>query len=251
VDPDILIIDEALSVGDVRFQQKSFSRIKEFCEEGKTILFVSHDMNTITSFCDEAIILEDGIVKERGEPKGIAESYHKMMFGSNAAVSCTKRHGENSFSSGEESIKGGYGDRACEVLFAGFFDSCGNAATTFNTGDQLTFRMRVRFNKAMNMPSGGLVLRNAKGMDVFGVTSDSIGCSIGAQDAGKQLEIVISMTMRLAGGDYFATFGMAHEDGTAAHFFDNAIHIKVIGNQGLFTSSIVDLEPTFLIEELH
>src|SRR5262249_7177009 len=81
VDPDILIIDEALSVGDARFQRKSFSRIRELQRSGKTILMVSHDANAITTFCDRALLLEQGRVFESGSPSRIVKVYLKLLFG--------------------------------------------------------------------------------------------------------------------------------------------------------------------------
>ena len=80
VDPDILIIDEALSVGDARFQRKSFSRIERFKKLNKTILLVSHDVNTIAQFCDEVVLLEKGRVIMQGAPKTVLTKYHQLLF---------------------------------------------------------------------------------------------------------------------------------------------------------------------------
>ncbi|MCM2313766.1 MAG: ABC transporter ATP-binding protein [Thermoanaerobaculia bacterium] len=87
VDPDILIVDEALSVGDARFQRKSFGKIEEFRKAGRTILLVSHDINTISTFCDHAILLERGEVIDQGEPYRIGQVYYKMLFSSDSAPS--------------------------------------------------------------------------------------------------------------------------------------------------------------------
>jgi ABC-type polysaccharide/polyol phosphate transport system ATPase subunit len=87
VDPDILIVDEALSVGDARFQRKSFGKIEEFRNAGRTILLVSHDTNTISTFCNHAILLENGKVFEQGEPQHISKVYYSMLFPSKPAAS--------------------------------------------------------------------------------------------------------------------------------------------------------------------
>lgn len=81
VNPDILIIDEALSVGDARFQLKSFNRIRKFKEEGKTILLVSHSMGSVTSFCDRAVLLHKGRVLTEGDPNRVTSIYHHLQFG--------------------------------------------------------------------------------------------------------------------------------------------------------------------------
>jgi ABC-type polysaccharide/polyol phosphate transport system ATPase subunit len=87
VDPDILIVDEALSVGDARFQRKSFGKIEEFRNAGRTILLVSHDTNTISTFCNHAILLESGKVFEQGEPQHISKVYYSMLFPSKPTLS--------------------------------------------------------------------------------------------------------------------------------------------------------------------
>ena len=93
IDPDILIVDEALGVGDARFQLKSFDRIRKFRERGKSILLVSHNINQIVSICDHAILLERGRIHAQGDPNSIGNIYHEMLFGSphsnNAAKSET------------------------------------------------------------------------------------------------------------------------------------------------------------------
>ncbi len=82
IEPDILIIDEALSVGDAKFQQKSFGKIEEFRKEGRTILLVSHAINTISTFCDHALLLDGGQILDQGEPYRIGQVYYKILFGS-------------------------------------------------------------------------------------------------------------------------------------------------------------------------
>lgn len=86
VDPDILIVDEALSVGDARFALKSFDRIRQFARANKSILFVSHDINQVMTFCDEAILLEHGEVFARGDPREVGNIYHQRLFGEPSAM---------------------------------------------------------------------------------------------------------------------------------------------------------------------
>ena len=81
IDPDILIIDEALAVGDARFRLKSFDRIRNFKRRGKSILLVSHDINSIASVCDEAVLLEKGQIFTQGEPSRVSNIYHELLFG--------------------------------------------------------------------------------------------------------------------------------------------------------------------------
>jgi lipopolysaccharide transport system ATP-binding protein len=86
VDPNILIIDEALAVGDARFQVKSFDRVREFKRRGKAILFVSHDTNQIAAICDRALLLEKGRIVADGSPQKVCNIYHEMLFGPAQAI---------------------------------------------------------------------------------------------------------------------------------------------------------------------
>jgi homopolymeric O-antigen transport system ATP-binding protein len=81
VEPDILIIDEALAVGDARFRLKSFDRVRQFREQGRSILLVSHDIHQVVSICDHAILLEKGSIFARGEPGVVGNIYHELLFG--------------------------------------------------------------------------------------------------------------------------------------------------------------------------
>ena len=85
VDPDILIVDEALSVGDAKFQLKSFDRIRDFKRRGKSILLVTHSINQVVSICDRAILLERGRIRADGDPNRIGNVYHELLFGGQAA----------------------------------------------------------------------------------------------------------------------------------------------------------------------
>ena len=90
VDPEILIVDEALAVGDAKFQRKCYAKLEEFRKRGKTILFVTHAMGTIVSLCNKAILLDKGKVVQEGEPKPIIKLYYKMLFGDEAGTQGTK-----------------------------------------------------------------------------------------------------------------------------------------------------------------
>jgi len=96
VDPDILIIDEALSVGDARFSLKSFDRIQNFKKRGKAILFVSHDINMVNTFCDQAIMLERGELLGAGTAKVVGNAYHQLLFGHGRQLGWTPAASEES-----------------------------------------------------------------------------------------------------------------------------------------------------------
>jgi ABC-type polysaccharide/polyol phosphate transport system ATPase subunit len=105
VNPDVLIIDEALSVGDNRFQLKSFNRIRQFRDEGKTILLVTHSMDSVTAFCDRAILIDKGAMLADGDPAWVTSLYHNLQFGSVEENKFDKKK-ENKFKNEEEKTNG-------------------------------------------------------------------------------------------------------------------------------------------------
>ncbi|HVY88226.1 MAG TPA: ABC transporter ATP-binding protein [Hyphomonadaceae bacterium] len=105
VNPDILIIDEALAVGDARFALKSFDRIRKFRSEGKAILLVSHDINTVSAFCDQAILLERGKLIASGQAVKVVNIYHELLFGTGKPVVSSSRSGNEDSASADVAVR--------------------------------------------------------------------------------------------------------------------------------------------------
>ena len=102
LDPAIMIIDEALAVGDALFQKRCYERLNWFRKNGGTILFVTHDMGLVPQLCDRAIALESGRVAAEGEPDRVAREYHKMLFGGGTGVVSSTVGGQASAQLGKE-----------------------------------------------------------------------------------------------------------------------------------------------------
>src|SRR5205823_582074 len=137
IDPDVLIVDEVLSVGDARFQKKCFDKFREFRAAGKTILIVSHSAEAITAICNRAILLESGQVVADDNPGYVTKFYHRMLFGDQGEVVVQNRAEPNGdelitdtkladFSHSREMR---YGDRKIETIELGIRDREGNWVT--------------------------------------------------------------------------------------------------------------------------
>jgi ABC-type polysaccharide/polyol phosphate transport system ATPase subunit len=137
VDPDILIVDEALSVGDARFQLKSFDRIRDFKGRGKSILLVSHSINQIVSICDRAILIERGRMYADGDPNRIGHLYHELLFGAPALVAAPELASSDRLveldASAEKRAESGLSERSRETA-AGGSDVTDSAALSVMTG---------------------------------------------------------------------------------------------------------------------
>jgi ABC-type multidrug transport system ATPase subunit len=158
VDADVLLVDEVLAVGDAAFQQKCFEQFHRLKADGKTIVFVTHDMGSVEQFCDRAMLLERGRIVDIGEPHAIARAYNEINFGRLAYESV-------------ESPRAG--DRAAAEITSAWFESNGERVQALPQGDALEIAFEVRFHEELVDPIFAVSLRNEVGHTVF-VTSTAL-----------------------------------------------------------------------------
>jgi ABC-type polysaccharide/polyol phosphate transport system ATPase subunit len=163
VDPDILLIDEVLSVGDESFQKKSLNKILEFRRKGKTIVFVSHDLHTIERICDRAILLEEGELRAQGEPRGVIEEYHLLVREHDYQRKATLAK--------KERVSRHKGTREVEITNLSFLDKEGNKKTEFASGEPLISRVEFKAGKEIEDVSFGIALYDDRGNEYFGTNT--------------------------------------------------------------------------------
>ncbi|HIP69715.1 MAG TPA: ABC transporter ATP-binding protein [Chromatiales bacterium] len=274
VDPDILIIDEALSVGDAKFQMKCFSWIQSLREKNSTVLLVSHDTNTITTFCDRALILEQGRIYAEGNPKEISAKYLRLLFGASSdqtsnkveptleqkemAIQTSIDEDVNSLNSdlalpvqeGSHHMER-YGDGKATLLNYSLLDDNGNTVSVIESGSHCVLTMRLKFIHDVPDVSCGFAIKDRRGTVIFGVTNISQNLPPYCALAGEIIEVSTDLTMWLSAGDYFINLGSGHlSDGTFNDFVEDAIHFKVTGPGGIFTTSVVNLEADFKLHTI-
>jgi ABC-type polysaccharide/polyol phosphate transport system ATPase subunit len=177
VDADILLIDEVLAVGDAAFQQKCFDVFHRMRDEGRTILFVTHDMGSVKRFCHRAMLIERGEVRMIGGPDEVGNNYLELNFG---------REGGRA-ESGEER----YGDQTAEIAEAWFEDEAGERQTTLPQGRECSFGMRVVFRREVLNPAFAVLLENEGHVPLFATSTDSVDYSTGRYAPGD--EVVFSV----------------------------------------------------------
>jgi len=161
MNPDILLIDEVLAVGDIAFQLKCLDRIREFQRKGKTLLFVSHALQTVEEFCDEAFLIHHGRLVERGSPPDVILKYIKGYMG------------EGGYLYTQE-----YGTRDAEITAVQLLDAGGREAATFTTGQPLTAKISYRAARRIENPVFGFSVKTGNGFYVFGSNTQIAGHSI-------------------------------------------------------------------------
>ncbi len=241
VDPDILLIDEVLAVGDVAFQRRCFRRIKEYQAAGKTIIFVSHDANAVKDLCDEALLLDHGKIVASGLPMNIVSAYFELL---------SKKEAARRVKSGEETDVAGddlsaatqkrYGFGAATIKEYAFLNAAGEPVKSIKSGDRVRVRVKVEFNDTVPNPVVGMALHSSTGLDIYGVNNAYTGQPIAPKNSGDWLEAEFVWDAWLREGNYSISLGIVDlTDGTAtpADRWVDAISFDVAAGQeiiGLF-----------------
>ncbi len=237
VDPDVLIVDEALAVGDAKFQLKSFDRIREFKKRGKSILVVSHSINQIVSICDRAILLNGGRVAMDGTPKTVGNTYHEMLFGPAGAPGAPAEAGPSEHR---------YGDGTVQIAALRLRDAHGRAVRQVRSLGDYVIEIDIAAQAATEPLWVGILVRNQRGQDVFGTDAKLCGNEpVGAMAAGERTTVHVHIRANLAAGSYFITAALAAPDGRKADVRFDALAIEVEPEAYLYTDTIVNLEPRF------
>jgi len=186
VDPDILIVDEVLSVGDIAFQLKCFKKFEQFKEKGKTIIFVTHSMVDIQKNCTRSIIIDGGKKIFDGNVKDGINKYKKLIVGLDINESKEQEEFENSTDiisklKDEEIWKENfdqnpniidYGNNEAEVIDYGMFDIEGNPISMFDNSETVVLKSKIIFNKDVKDPIFTMTLRDFNGKDIAGTNTN-------------------------------------------------------------------------------
>ena len=212
IDPEILIVDEALSVGDVFFQAKCYAKFEEFKRKGKTIVFVSHDLSSIAKYCDRVYLLNKGKMLGTGSPKEMIDLYKRVLVGQyDADGEGTGEAGSDeasarSFRVGDETLE--YGTRQAVIENAYITDEGGRKNSTIIKGTKFTIHLRVKFEDHIPGPIFAYSFKDAKGTEITGTNSMYEKAYTGCGEAGDVMDITFTQVMSLQGGNYLLSFGV-------------------------------------------
>ena len=247
IEPEILIVDEALSVGDVFFQSKCFKKFEEFKKMGKTILIVSHDLGSISKYCDRVILLNKGKKAAEGSPKKIVDLYKKLLVGvdiedeenSENSVSITSTNDEGIDTSWKDNYTinpkiNEYGNRKAEIIDFAIIDENGMYTSSIMKGTSFKIRSKVRFNEAINDPIFTYTFKTIKGTDITGTNTMFEKVSVGTTKPGDVYVATFEQEMSLQGGEYLLSIsctGFVEGELTVYHRMYDVINITVISDK--------------------
>jgi ABC-type polysaccharide/polyol phosphate transport system ATPase subunit len=236
VDADVLLIDEVLAVGDAAFQQKCFDEFTRLRAEGRTMLFVTHDMGSVERFCDRAMLLDRGRVVDVSQPTSIARQYNQLNFASlksRPAVESREDPADRS--------------QIAQVRSAWFESPSGELATSSYQGEGLEVRMDVEFLTAVDDPVISFSLQSESGHYVFVASTDTSQVKTGQFAAGTTAAVRLRFDNRLGPGRY-RLFATVARHGTGADVFDAHVSSSIIVLAAHPGGGMVDLPHEFEIE---
>ena len=240
VDPDILIVDEALSVGDIFFQAKCYRKFTEFKEAGKTILFVSHDMGSIIKYCDRALLLNKGKQIFVGKCSEAVDIYKKILANQyHEEEPEEKRKAEalaGSRDCGERSADGKgcgqtaetlaqkpvtkwkeqvitnanlveYGEKEAEIVDFAVVDHRGRITSSLDKREKFQIRMKVHFHRDMDNPIFAYTIKDRKGTELTGTNTALEGNTLEHVKKGQEVVVSFTQEMNLQSGQYLLSLG--------------------------------------------
>ena len=273
IDPDILIVDEALAVGDAKFQAKCFERLRQLKENGTSILLVTHSTEQIVTHCTHAVLLNDGQVVEQGDPRRISNRYLDLLFGKERrskpaegkALAATKEQEKGSdctspdycslnLSEDAFNQRPGYnpheyrwGDGAARILDY-YIAAEGEAyPTSYTVGQEIALVISVNFVHEVFRPILGITIKTKEGVTVFGANSETLDFEEfkTSGHAGTAVRVGARFNCRLGSGDYFISLGVASRQGEEIVPHDrryDSIHIQVRPDENFFGLVNLDLK---------
>lgn len=241
INPEILIVDEALSVGDVFFQAKCYHKFEEFKAMGKTIVFVSHDLSSISKYCDRVILLNKGDKLGEGSPKEMIDAYKRVLVGQYEAVDPSKVKAIDELSSDEKSLLNGinpetleYGTGAAKIESYYVEDERGVKTTAIIKGTTFTVKFRVSFSEDLPAPIFAVSYKNPIGVEITGTNTMFEKAFLEPVKAGETYDIAFTQQMDLQGGEYLISFGVTGYEGDkfeVYHRLYDVLNITVISDK--------------------
>jgi lipopolysaccharide transport system ATP-binding protein len=219
VDPEILIVDEALAVGDAVFANRCVRKFEELRERKITVLFVSHDLGLVKQLSSRAILLLNGRMEAQGAPSDVINRYIGLVLEKQQAPQEKQRRFDASYR---------HGDGVSEILGVDLLNATGQPATSVSGGETVTVRVRSRFHRAACDPMVGILIRNRIGMDVYGTNSQIEKKHLGSYNPGDELEVDFQFGCWLTPQQYTLTVATQSPDGSSHDWLDDVIPFEVV-----------------------
>ena len=249
IDPEILIVDEALSVGDVFFQAKCYKKFDEFKAMGKTILFVSHDLSSINKYCDRVVLLNHGKKLAEGTPNKMIDMYKKVLVhqvddegndivaeSKDKPVNQVQQCAEGSLWKSNFAVNPNcseYGDKQAEIIDYAVVDENGVMTNTILKGKSFSIKVKIAIHQEIKYPIVAFTIKTLKGVEVTG-TNTMFEHAEFEYGVGDIREITFTQNMNLQGGEYLISLGCTgfnQDDFEVYHRLYDVCHLSVVSDK--------------------
>ena len=263
IEPEILIVDEALSVGDVFFQAKCYHKFEEFKEMGKTIVFVSHDLSSISKYCDRVVLLNQGVKLGEGSPKEMIDAYKQVLVGQYVPAAddqslLSDKEITAAAAAAAGTVKGEvnpelleYGTKDAMITGYKITDDMGRETSALLKGKDCTITMQVHFEHDIEAPIFAFTIKNIKGVEITGTNTMVEKAFLSPVRAGSDMEITFTQKINLQGGEYLLSFGVTgfeKEEFQVYHRLYDVINMTVISDKD--TVGYYDMNSRVVVKEL-
>lgn len=234
-DPDVLLVDEVLAVGDAKFVTKCKEKVSELRKQKKTLFLVSHDLSAVERWCDEVIWIDKGVVKDRGEPRRVIDQYLDYIEkGEEEELKeISKKHEEEADSIQEESEKDSsglgfarWGSREIEVSDIDVLNGDNQSQHVFHTSDALSLTFSYKVNSEYKEPVFGFGINRSDGVSIIGTNTNLESVDINQISSSGKVKVDIA-SLNLLDGTYYIDVAVHREDGYAYDYHKNVIKIIV------------------------
>ena len=270
IEPEILIVDEALSVGDVFFQAKCYHKFEEFKKMGKTIVFVSHDLSSISKYCDRVYLLNKGTLLGEGGPKEMIDTYKRVLVGQYEAdeadadkqqesaarqdkaadAAGAKNLGENP-ALGQNPNLLEYGTKQAEITEFYITDDRGVRTNAIMKGSAFSIHMKVEFYEQLPAPILAYSFKNVIGVEITGTNTMVEKAFLESAELGQKKEITFTQKMDLQGGEYLLSLGLTGYNGDifeVYHRLYDVLNVTVVSDKN--TVGYYDMNSQITVEEV-
>lgn len=260
VEPDILIVDEALSVGDMAFQMKCFKKFQDFQAQGRTILFVTHALDTVIRYCNRGIVIDEGHKVFDGSSKGAVDAFKKVLSGNfyetekNEEIINTELPDEQTYLKEffDRHVElDTYGNGKATIIDYGILDQNDKPSAILDYNSEFKIVMKVKFLENIEDPIFAFTLKDSKGLEITGTNSMMKHIMTGTYENGKIGTVTFSQKANLQLGKYALSLGCVAINETGVEVYNriyDAILFEVIGSEQMV--GFFDLESEIVIKEV-
>lgn len=253
-EPKILIVDEALAVGDAKFQARCMKRIRQLKEQGVTILFVSHDSSTVKMLCERAVMMDRGRIIESGNPKDVVNHYIALLSTDKTEIDAEQidapRSDDDFIKSEEDNVLHRHGNNLALINNVKLTKAeNGEVINKLETGGWFNIEVGLEAKADLDDLVVGISIRNLMGVVIYGTNTQLMKVKLASINEGKKITVRFQMKCHLNRGVYTVTVGIHSEEGMSYDWVDELIVFEVINSR--FCEGLLDMNSTISVKEIH